>query len=85
MLLILILNKVVDKMLPCGTPCDSPNVSDKVDPTRTWIDRFARKLSTKFANLPLLRILVGHVKYHISKWYHKLFPSRKTQLQHVPF
>ena len=40
-------------MLPCGTPRDSPNVSEKVDPTRTWIDRFARKLSTKFANLPL--------------------------------
>ena len=31
MLLILILNNVVDKMLPCGTPCESLNVSDKVD------------------------------------------------------
>ena len=40
-------------MLPCGTPCESLNVSDKVDPTRTWIDRSARKLSKKFANLPL--------------------------------
>ena len=53
MLLILILNNVVDKMLPCGTPCESLNVSDKVDPTRTWIDRSARKLSKEFANLPL--------------------------------
>ena len=53
MLFILMLNKVVYKMLPCGTPCDSPKVSDKFDPTLTWIDLFARKLSTKFANPPL--------------------------------
>ena len=54
MLLILMLNKVVDRMLPCGTPCDSPNESDKVDPTRTWIDRSSRKLSKKCANLHLI-------------------------------
>ena len=53
MLFILILNNVVDKMLPCGTPCESRKVSDKVDPTRTWNDLSARKLSKKFANLPL--------------------------------
>ena len=52
MLLILILNNFVDKRLPCGTPCESPNISDKVDPTRTWIDRSARKLSKTIANLP---------------------------------
>ena len=38
MLLILMVNKEVDKMLPCGTPCDRSIASDKVDPT-------ARKLS----------------------------------------
>ena len=89
MLLILILNNVVDKMLPCGTPCESLNVSDKVKPTRTWIDRSARKLSKKFAYLPLTpsscRVRVDHVKFHTSKWYHMLFPSQKTQRQHVPF
>ena len=85
MLLILLLNNVVDKMLPCETPCESLNVLDKVDPTRTWIDRSARKLSKKIANLPLTPSRVDHVKFHTSKWYHMLFPSQKTQQQHVSF
>ena len=35
MLFILILNRVVERMLLCGTPCACSNWSDKVDPTRT--------------------------------------------------
>ena len=41
MLLILILNKVGDKILPCGTPCSCSKVSDNVEPIRTldgWMD-----------------------------------------------
>ena len=72
-------------MLPCGTPCESLNVSDKVDPTRTWIDLSARKLSKKLLICPRLRVRVDHVKFKTSKWYHMLFPSQKTQRQHVPF
>ena len=52
MLLILILNNVVDKMLPCGTPCESRKVSDKVDPTHTWNDLSARKLSKNLLICP---------------------------------
>ena len=46
-LFILILNSVVDRMLPCGTPCFCLNRSDKVEPTRTCIVRSARKLLIK--------------------------------------
>ena len=34
---------------------------------------------------PLLRARVDHIKFRTSKWYHMLFPSQKTQQQHVPF
>ena len=65
MLFILMLNKVVDKMLPCGTPCDSPKVSDKVDPTLTWIDLFARKLSRKLTpnSCRSRKIHTGQLRY----------------------
>ena len=38
MLLILILNRVGDKRLPCGTPCSCSKVSDNVEPIRTLMD-----------------------------------------------
>ena len=43
MLLILMPNKVGDKMLPCGTPCSCSNMSDNVLPSRTLNDRFDKK------------------------------------------
>ena len=52
MLFILKLNRVVERMLPWGTPCACSNWSDKVDPTRTCIRRSARKLFIKTGNLP---------------------------------
>ena len=52
MLFILILNRVVERMLPCGTPCACSNWSDKDDPTRTCIRRSARKLFIKTGTLP---------------------------------
>ena len=85
MLLILILNNVVDKMLPCGTPCEGLNVSDKVDPTRSWIDRSARKLSKKFANLPLTPSSCRSRKIPYFQVVSYAFSKSKTQRQHVPF
>ena len=52
MLFILILNRVVERMLPCRTPCACSNWSDKVEPTRTCTQRSARKLLIKTGNLP---------------------------------
>ena len=34
-LLILILNRVGDKILPCGPPCSCSEVSDNAEPIRT--------------------------------------------------
>ena len=36
-------NKVGDKMLPCGTPCSSLNMSDNVLPIRTLNVRSDKK------------------------------------------
>ena len=63
-------------MLPCGTPCESRNVSDKVDPTRTWID-LQGSFQKNLLIWPLLQARVDHVKFHTSKWYRMLFPSQK--------
>ena len=52
MLFILILNRVVERMLSYGTLCACSNRSDKIEPTRTCIQRSARKLFIKTGNLP---------------------------------
>ena len=49
MLLILILNKVGDKILPCGTPCSCLKVSDNVEPIRTLKDQ---EIDIKFGSRP---------------------------------
>ena len=43
MSLILMPNKVGDKMFPCGTLCSCSNMSDNVLPIRTLNDRFDKK------------------------------------------
>ena len=48
MLLILILNRVGDRMLPCGTPCSYLKVSDNVEPIRTLKDLSDKKFDIKF-------------------------------------
>ena len=50
MLLSLILNKVVDRILPCGTPCSCSKVSDNVEPIRTLKDLSDKKFDIKFGN-----------------------------------
>ena len=52
MLLILILNRVGDKILPCGTPCSCSKVSDNVEPIRTLKDLSDKKFDIKFGNRP---------------------------------
>ena len=53
MLLILILNRVGDMMLPCGTPCSCSKVSDNVEPIRALKDLSDKKFYIKFGNRPL--------------------------------
>ena len=53
MLLILILNRVGDRMLPCGTPCSCSKVSDNVEPIRTLKDLSDKKFDIKLGNRPL--------------------------------
>ena len=53
MLLILILNRVGDMMLPCGTPCYCSKVSDNVEPIRTLKDLSDKKFDVKFGKRPL--------------------------------
>ena len=47
MLLILILNRVGDNILPCGTPCSCSKVSDNVEPIRTLKDLSDKKFDIK--------------------------------------
>ena len=53
MLLILILNRVGDMMLPCGTPCSCTKVSDNVEPIRTLKDLSDKKFDIKFGKRPV--------------------------------
>ena len=56
MLLILILNRVGERILPCGTPCYCSKVSDNVEPIRTLKDLSDKKFNIKFGNRPLTPI-----------------------------
>ena len=59
MLLILISNRVGDKILPCGTPCFCSKVSDNVERIRTLKDLSDKKFDIKFGNWPLYQ-------YHVN-------------------
>ena len=50
MLLILILNRVGDRMLPCGTPCSCSKISDNVEPIRTLKDLSDKKFDINSVN-----------------------------------
>ena len=56
MLLILIVNNIWDKILPCGTPCSCWKVSDNVEPILTLKDLSDNKFDIKFGNRPLRSI-----------------------------
>ena len=53
MLLSLILNKVGDNILPCGTPCSWLKVSDNVAPILILKDLSDKKFDIKLGNQPL--------------------------------
>ena len=66
MSLILMPNKVGDKMLPCGTPCSYSNMSDNVLPFRTLnVQSDKKKNLTKRGNRPKDLIYVNLSWCHI--------------------
>ena len=52
-LFILILKRVVDRILPCGTPSSWFFKSARVDLMRTWKVVLVKKFLTNFGSLPL--------------------------------
>ena len=73
MLLILILNSVGDRILPCGIPCSCSKVSDNVEPIRTLKDLSDKKFDIKFGNRPLRPI-------SCKSFYDAIFPCRVVRL-----